>query len=79
MKRYQNCGWLEKRCRDRHLLQVPYQTLKGWALNLNHEYPLTLKQSYRVARGLCDAKRNWIYSWDEMQITRSGVKIAGSK
>ncbi len=73
--RYQHQSWLVRCWRDRHLLRIPFEALGCWWLDRkkkrdNWFVPLTLAQSWHMALGMCDVRRNWVYSYEECKERR---------
>ena len=68
--RYQNQNWFVKRWRDRHLIGIPWEAIRIYWYNGPHnkdeDDPLSFSNSWSIACGLCDSKREYWYSWDEM-------------
>jgi hypothetical protein len=72
-KRYQNCSWYEKLWRRRHYISVPWVGFKIWwherrrPLDDEDDWRMTFGQCVGLAKGLAQAKMNWVYDWDEVK------------
>ena len=71
-RRYQKCGWFERRWRDRHLLPVLPLAIKDWLICVwerpeTHEDYEPFGFWYSIRRCLADMKRNYYYTLAELR------------
>lgn len=72
--RYQHQSFWVKRLRDLWLLMIPYWAVRSWIREQSWECPnvygiepLSFKVCWSVACGMCDLKRNWVYTGAELE------------
>jgi hypothetical protein len=84
--RYQECSFRIKRLRDRFLLLVPFEALFLWFVDrytyTERQYvtvPLTVRQTWSIARGMAHARMNYTWTWAEVKARESSKETACQK